>query len=188
VEDFPYGESRPAKIDWNPQGDGSCQFAAVSHQLRTRGIRDITPEELRAKVVEYLKENDQSAFIPGLDWETYVSLMSEHETFGDHMTLNAMARICNIQIVVLSTKEKPYTRLISSLSEDKLSDEIPYMIIGHNTDSKHFVSIKIENDDYQKIAQLIEEASRKRVNPSANHGKVAYELSDIVIFWININK
>lgn len=42
------------EIIFNPPGDGSCQFAALAHQLSFLGIYR-SPETVRAEIVQYLR-------------------------------------------------------------------------------------------------------------------------------------
>ena len=49
-------EDQGFDINYNPPGDGSCQFAAVSHQLSALGIFR-SPETMREEIVSYLENN-----------------------------------------------------------------------------------------------------------------------------------
>ena len=48
-------EDQGFHIDYNPPGDGSCQFAAVAHQLSALGIFR-APETMREEIVSYFGE------------------------------------------------------------------------------------------------------------------------------------
>ena len=49
-------EDQGFKLVHNPPGDGNCQFAALSHQVRRLGILR-SPETMRKEIVMYLKSN-----------------------------------------------------------------------------------------------------------------------------------
>ena len=49
-------EDQGFHIVYNPPGDGSCQFAALSHQIRKLGIHR-SPKTIRKEIVEYLERN-----------------------------------------------------------------------------------------------------------------------------------
>ena len=49
-------EDQGFHIVYNPQGDCSCQFAALSHQIRKLGIHRF-PKTIRKEIVEYLERN-----------------------------------------------------------------------------------------------------------------------------------
>ena len=172
----------PATVLFDPLGNGNCQFAAVSHQL---GFRKITPirtaEELRQVSVAFLKEKEQEmrGFIGNVDAKTNLQQMTFTETFGDHLTLSAMAKYLKIQIIVMSTEGLSHTVLVSY--EDYFLPGEPYIIIGHNPISQHFVSLDIDGSNAQTIEQLIRDGRtagliRRDDNASANSGNVVYQL------------
>ena len=103
-------EDQGFDIDYNPPGDGSCQFAAVAHQLSALGIFR-SPETMREEIVSYLENNavdDEGfpllEFLPEFtSWEEYLEYMSRCNTFGDQTTLFAAANLYNGNIQVIST-------------------------------------------------------------------------------------
>ena len=103
-------EDQGFDIDYNPPGDGSCQFAAVAHQLSALGIFR-SPETMREEIVSYLENNavdDEGfpllEFLPEFtSWEEYLEYMSRCNTFGDQTTLFAAANLYNVNIQVIST-------------------------------------------------------------------------------------
>ena len=69
------------------QGDGNCQFRAISYQLF--GSEDLY-DMVRERSVSYLAENrrDYEEFLGGReDFEKYCSQMRRDKTWGDEMTL-----------------------------------------------------------------------------------------------------
>ena len=76
---------RPGPVVYNPPGDGNCQFAALSHQVRKLGILR-SPETTRKEIVAYLESNpyDSTGF-PLLEhladnefasWNDYINRMA----------------------------------------------------------------------------------------------------------------
>ncbi|KXJ07699.1 hypothetical protein AC249_AIPGENE7713, partial [Exaiptasia diaphana] len=67
-------------VDFDPMGDGNCQFEALTHLLPTVGIfRSI--KTLREEIVRYLQQNPNSVdgvpleMFAGIPWEQYLSEM-----------------------------------------------------------------------------------------------------------------
>jgi hypothetical protein len=134
------------KIRLNPVGDGSCQFVSMSDQLSTAGIV-IPPEELRLRVVSFLADEGSymSSFIP-YDWEVYLANMSQCHTYGDHLTLQSVANIYDVNFVVISSLGPRGTRLISSSADIEHQRERPNLLLGHYAETDkclkdHFVSL-----------------------------------------------
>lgn len=47
------------------------------------------------------------------DWYKFVKDMKRDGTHGDHVTLHALCMIFNVDILVVSSKGRKYTRLVS---------------------------------------------------------------------------
>jgi len=101
----------------NPMGDGSCQFEAVAYHFRNRGV-NISHVQLRAEVVKYMTDHPYcsdnvthlSSFIQvhddkQIDWNTYLATMTKQSTYGDHLTLQALAKIyqCQVRYLLFET-------------------------------------------------------------------------------------
>ena len=77
---------------------------------------------------------------------------NKHSTFGDHMTLLAMAKLYNVQFMVLSTLGLESTSLISPLFENthsfEIDEQIPLLFLGHSAekDGEHYISV-VPNDE-----------------------------------------
>ena len=54
-------EDQDFELVCNPPGDGNCQFAALSHQVRKLGILR-SPETMRKEIVAYLESNPYDTF------------------------------------------------------------------------------------------------------------------------------
>ena len=95
-------------MTFNPSKDGNCQFSAIAHALSEYGIFR-SPTTLRYEVVEYLRNNSHNAEGFPFDvfltqpWEDYLQEMSHHGTYGDQITLQAVADMLGVEILVIST-------------------------------------------------------------------------------------
>ena len=105
-------EDKGFELVYNPPGDDNCQFAALSHQVRTLGILR-SPETTRKEIVAYLESNpyDSTGF-PLLEhladnefasWNDYINHMARDGSYGDQLTLYAAANLYNIDIQIVSS-------------------------------------------------------------------------------------
>jgi len=81
------------------KGDGNCQFAAVSHQLFGTPTFHL---DLRASAVNWLIDNNLQQFVGDQSWDEYIYGMSMLE-WGDNITLQAMAEVNCVEIIVISS-------------------------------------------------------------------------------------
>ena len=89
------------QILYDPPGDGNCQLSALVFALRNMGIyrSSIT---LREDVINYFEENDLTddgsplELFAGMPWCQYLEEMAKDGTYGDEITLRAMANLFNI--------------------------------------------------------------------------------------------
>ena len=106
------------KVAVKTDEDGNCQFKAV---LNTLGIATsaLTHEELRTAVCDYMEGDPLfwQEFMLGQTFEEYIAKMRiPGKTWGDDLTLNAIAHILNVPIrVVTTTSSHQWSRLIPPL-------------------------------------------------------------------------
>lgn len=90
-------------------GDGNCQFRAIA--LIVEGTQK-RHERLREIVVQYM-ESRSKRFKPyvnyfdaeaGGSWEGYLAKLRQPNTYGDHLTLKAMAELFDRKFVVLTER------------------------------------------------------------------------------------
>ena len=136
-------EDQGFDVEYNPPGDGSCQFAALAHQLSALGIFR-SAETMRREIVGYLEKNavDNEGF-PLLEflpeftsWEEYLRYMAKSNTFGDQITLFAAANLYNINIQVISTLGPGAQHLFEPSSSVPLGT----VYLGHFAAGEHYVS------------------------------------------------
>lgn len=150
------------RILFDPLKDGRCQFSAVAHQLDISGIvPGLQPGWIRKFVTEYLNKNSSAfeGFVCHAShgakndvtcWKKYVEDMSKEYTFGDHITVLAMATIFNVQIVILSTLGinathvvTPLTAQIDSTNGECIDLKLPLLFVAHGAEQhqQHYVSV-----------------------------------------------
>jgi len=83
-------------------GDGNCQFRAVSDQLYRTENRCT---EIRAAAVAQLRKHSElyEPFVPDQNFAEYVNDMSRDGTWGDHLTLQAIADAYSVRLCVLTS-------------------------------------------------------------------------------------
>lgn len=148
-------EDQGYDVIYNPPGDGSCQFAALAHQLGFIGIQR-SPNSLRKEIIRYLRANplDNNGFpliemIPQDEFDTfeeYLENMSRGNTYGDQITLFAVANIFNVNVQIVSSLGNGAQHMFTP------STGAPFTTIslGHlaETHGEHYVSIHSRDDDH----------------------------------------
>lgn len=157
-------------VEYNPPGDGNCQFNAIAHQLVTLGIfRSV--QTLRKDVIKYFSEhNCLGDRINSVSWNQslvlesraeYLQRMSREFEYGDQITLQAVAEIYNVQLIVVSPINHA-TALISPDGSNIFRMDIPYLVLGHYPEGfgEHYVSIA---HDFGRLMSIIAEAPQIRL-------------------------
>ncbi|KAL9962679.1 hypothetical protein ACROYT_G031802 [Oculina patagonica] len=151
------------------QGSGNCLFYALSEQLKLVKKIEIPHEELRSKLVQYLKENpkmldgtDLFNFVNGYQsWADYLTNMKQDGTWGDHVILYAAANCYETCIHVISSLSHRNDVIIRPSRH--VDDRHPLML-GHIHEI-HYVSL-----------QPIQGHSRKRFQDETS---VCLEVEDV---------
>ncbi|XP_071482225.1 uncharacterized protein [Diadema antillarum] len=149
----------------NPTGDGNCQFRAASDQLALMGI-SIPYVTLRQVVVQYLEAN--ACFRNGRRWsafltetpENYLSRMSSNGSFGDHLTLQAIADIFNIQVLVISSLNGGTTLISPEIIDGNIfTFQLPYIVLGHLSEGngEHYLSL---SNDQEQVLRIIRNSAQ----------------------------
>ena len=155
-------------VSYNPPGDGSCQFSAMAHHLANMGKQG-NAATLRQEVIGYLDSqvalgnNEQ-----GIPWHRflaesrghYLHRMSLDREFGDHLTLQAISELYNIQIIVVSTLNHG-TTLIRPDGSSSVSDSLCSVVLGHfhEGNGDHYVCLDANRDDIQDIVATSDQIS-----------------------------
>ncbi|CAH1254301.1 GIN1 [Branchiostoma lanceolatum] len=135
----------------NPPADGNCQFSAVADQLhRFNILPDASAESLRALAVSYLTQHPCWPESPGdplsiylvssefPTWDDYVSRLAlSGSVWGNHMTLEALARAVGIGIRVV----KVTNGIVGKPMEVWPGHESPRAWVLLGLEHQHYVSL-----------------------------------------------
>ncbi|XWS55845.1 hypothetical protein CRYUN_Cryun09bG0035100 [Craigia yunnanensis] len=105
-------------VELKVQGDGNCQFRALSDQLYH------TPDNhkyVRRQVVNQLKSHPEryEGYVP-MDYADYLKKMSKSSEWGDHVTLQAVADLYGVRIfVITSFKDTCYIEILPNFQKSK---------------------------------------------------------------------
>ena len=95
-------------IIFDPSGDRSCQFSAIAYFLSSFCF-GCSANQLHKEVVDYLKthrkneEEQPYQLFAGIRWSSYLNEIRLNGTCGYHITLDAISRMYNICIQVISS-------------------------------------------------------------------------------------
>ena len=135
-------------IIYDPPGNGNCQSVALTHLLQRIGVHR-SPSTLRAEVVRYLEANNRDhegwplELFVVTPWSSYIQQMRKSGTFGDELTLRAVANVFNVEIAVVSTLGEDAMAIMSPVSNAPLAR----FTIGHFAEGQgdHYVVIEPDN-------------------------------------------
>ncbi|XP_021289252.1 uncharacterized protein LOC110420309 [Herrania umbratica] len=105
-------------VELKVQGDGNCQFRALSDQLYH------TPDNhkyVRRQVVNQLKSHPETyeGYVP-MEYADYLKKMSKSGEWGDHVTLQAAADSYGVRIfVITSFKDTCYIEILPNFQKSK---------------------------------------------------------------------
>lgn len=158
-------------ITYNPPGDGNCQFSALARLLQTIGIFR-SEESLRREIVRYLTENpnNQDGFpcelFAGMPWSQYLASMAQNGTYGDQITLQAVANLFNVEIVIISTLGPNAKTVISP----QFSTPFASLTLGHFAEDQgiHYVCLTELNHSYGNSSVGGEDVYEKPTNEESN--------------------
>lgn len=86
----------------NIRGDGACQFRSIADQLF--GDQELH-EKVRLRSVEWLATHAKvyAGFAVGQSFEEYLARMAETTTWGDNLSLQAIADAYHLQVCIVSS-------------------------------------------------------------------------------------
>ncbi|KAM6568916.1 hypothetical protein CsatB_016901 [Cannabis sativa] len=105
-------------IEHKVQGDGNCQFRALSDQLYD------TPDNhknVRRQVVNQLKSHSEiyEGYVP-MAYDDYLEKMSKSGEWGDHVTLQAAADAYGVKIIVMASfKDTKFIEILPKFQTPK---------------------------------------------------------------------
>ncbi|KAJ4822076.1 hypothetical protein Tsubulata_020324 [Turnera subulata] len=105
-------------VELKVQGDGNCQFRALSDQLYN------TPDRhklVRRRIVNQLKSHPEiyEGYVP-MEYGDYLRKMSRSGEWGDHVTLQAAADSYGVKILVMTSfKDTCYIEILPIIEKSK---------------------------------------------------------------------
>ena len=140
-------------ILFNPAGDGNCQFAAIAHALQDVGIYR-SNETLRREDVQYLSDNPNAAdgspleLFAAMPWAEYLNTMAKNSTYGDQLSLQAMANLYLVEIIVISSLGPAGRTFISPQNCEPVAQDF----LGHFSEDEgiHYVCLVANNRVHQE--------------------------------------
>nr|XP_054768497.1 uncharacterized protein LOC129276082 [Lytechinus pictus] len=176
-------EDSGLSVRLNPKGNGNCQFSAVSDQLATLGIFK-SHIALRQEVVRFLASN--TYFGNGRGWtafltevpEDYLARMSSDGSYGDHLTLQAIADIFHIQIIVISSLNGGTTLISPEINEGNIfTFDMPYIVLGHLSEGngEHYLSL---TSNQEQVLRIIRNSAQIVFEGDMTPHAVGQQLSD----------
>ena len=125
------------------EGDGNCQFRAVAESFRASLGVHVHFRALRERAVEFIQTNVlyfRPFFYDGYDEHYYSVTMRNDKTWGDHVTLVAMAGFLRVQIYVMGAT-KFHDCMCHFESNAVQTDRLPRLFVGHIPEV-HYVSLQ----------------------------------------------
>ena len=145
----------------DPPKDGNCQFATVAHLLFHHRKLEVSADDVRAAAINYLR-GDVCLLLDGTPFnyeqhivsdqqtkDNYLTKMSRQGTFGDHITLVAIACVYGVEFVVLSTLGEKGTRMISPNVNSCHDNTLVTLLLGHIAEGQgtHYVGLMPTNNE-----------------------------------------
>jgi hypothetical protein len=132
------------------KGDGNCLFRAVADQL---GLSpDLHHAQVRAAVVDWLRKNpsykiDATATISDfletdryMTWDAYCDYMSLDGSWGDHLSLIAIAEVFKARVWIISSVETPESSSPVTIIEPRETEGKKLFLLGH-WHERHYTSL-----------------------------------------------
>ncbi|KAL3888756.1 hypothetical protein ACJMK2_001116, partial [Sinanodonta woodiana] len=132
--------------------DGNCFFEAVSSQLQRLNIAvQKSPQQLRKEVVAFMETNrvilasegtiHLDSFIYNESFDDYCSRMAMDGEWADHVVVVAMARMLQIDIMIVTSSplSSPEENIVWVIGKTSFQDDP--ILLGHIWES-HYVSLQ----------------------------------------------
>ena len=90
-------------------------------------------------------------------WSDYLKDMARNSTYGDQLTLQAVANLCLVELIIISTLGPEATTIISPQN----SEPMARLFLGHfsEDDGIHYVNLLTNNERIQDDAKENENES-----------------------------
>lgn len=149
IENF---KNMDISVSYDPTGDGNCQFSAVAHQLSQFGLYR-THQCLRSDAVRHMERNraEYEHFVSE-NFDLYLSSMHNNGTYGDHLTLLALSREYNLQIMVFSAAGLDYSTIVSN--DGTFQSDMNTLTLGYfpEGNGEHYISVNVNRKTFKSLA------------------------------------
>ncbi|XP_062578053.1 uncharacterized protein LOC134239939 [Saccostrea cucullata] len=128
--------------------DGDCLFNAIADQLLINGCPGHTKESLRQIATQHLRKKSReddgthlSSFLFGETWEEYLSRMERPGQWGDHITLQTLADVFTLKIIVFNVYQDDIRRTeVEAESNEDIKTRLT-IYLGHLGEF-HYLSLR----------------------------------------------
>ncbi|KVI09500.1 Ovarian tumor, otubain, partial [Cynara cardunculus var. scolymus] len=153
-------------VESKVEGDGNCQFRALSDQLyRTPEYH----ESVRRQVVKQLKSHPEmyEGYVP-MAYTDYLSQMSMNGEWGDHVTLQAAADSYGVKILVLTSfKDTIFIEILPKVLKSKRVVFLSYWAEVHYNpiypaDQEELPPSRHEEDEKEEVDKKEEKKKSKK--------------------------
>lgn len=149
-------------VPYNPIGNGDCQFAAVSHELRKLGI-ERSSDTLRTEIVQDLRVRPQPGFVVG-SYSDYLESMAKRGTYGDHLTLSRIAECFRVRILVVDARGPVYSTIIAPHGDENA----PMIVLGYLPEEQGEHYVVLQGDVHSFVHEIGNDPSNANSTRSAS--------------------
>ena len=122
------------------KGDGNCQFRAVADQLWGDEDKYYTVKQCAIHDLETNHRRDPEFMWPTSEHDGYIDRLKRNGTYGDDLTLHAIANDMGIRIIVISDFAQENVKCVYPEDENRITDTI---VLGYWGEGRgdHYTSI-----------------------------------------------
>nr|CDS27900.1 OTU domain containing protein 3 [Hymenolepis microstoma] len=152
--------------------DGNCLFSTFADQLY--GKPHYHPR-LRKQAVEYLSKHKREIkpFLGNTSYSAMLNELAESGTYGDHLSIVALARVKHVDVIVHRIGEQP--RLVAQGCSDPQScSDSTHRQVHLALDSEHYSSVRSIDGPSQGPANILLDLRRLEKNAAKSHRRHRY--------------
>ena len=128
--------------------DGNCQFHAIAQQLQIQTNKQMSADEVRKAIVQFLRQNPVLNVADGVldlrdriiseTWEQYLDRLEKGEQWGNENTLLVVPFVFDVPVTVLSDSMDHVVSI--PLPNENVNEDVPTLLIGHISEL-HYVGL-----------------------------------------------
>lgn len=137
IQKFNHQLSRLGLILHSVPSDGNCLFSAFADQLTGR----VSNHDLfRTQAVNYLRDHrhEMRPFCSGGSYKEMLQQLAQDGTYGDHMSIVALARVHHVDVIVHQLGQPP--RLVARGCSS--SSPLKQVHLAYHDDIEHYSSVR----------------------------------------------